>query len=629
MERQAEISVGATDNKDLKKARKLWNKTKDCKAEKKYRDILKSNLDYFVGNDQGWDKDGARGKLEEESRPALTLNRIAPIMRLICGARPRTEADFTPVEEGDLETAHVFSACKDHVDRVNQWEFEEDEIFKDGIIKNGAVVGIFPNYDKDVRGEISLPVYDRTEFYFDSDSKKKHRRDGKFCFRAPKLSPDEVKKLWPKHASKVDMLTGLADGAEGAEAVSRDSNEVDEYQDTAATYYDKAGEKLTIVYYWYKEDEKITKITDLGTNEVYDSQKSPEQVQKTLSTIPIGQERFKVSSTNYTRVKYMVFSHDILLEEGVSPWDREDGRKTILSENLPFLCFEPDRIVAGTRQELISLIEPLMDPQRYHNKLSSAILEILGTTAYSGWEYEKGAAEPKWADKLKKFGGKPGFIMEWAKGGLAKARKILPNPVPAGPMEMAKRFADDLLDISGTDSLVSTESLGKGASGKAIDLKQQQGGNIISWVYDSFRFFQYCLTEYIRDAIQVLYDYEKVVRIKGQGTMKPSYVRVNEAIYDEVGGIEQILHDVTVGQFDVGITEKQILPTMRIERFRIFADLVKTGALQLPPEVMTTITLELMDDPDLKEIVENELAEFMPPQMMGGGMPGAAAGGMA
>jgi hypothetical protein len=200
-------------------------------------------------------------------------------------------------------------------------------------------------------------------------------------------------------------------------------------------------------------------------------------------------------------------------------------------------------------------------------------------------------------------------------------------------MMQAKQMASDILDVSGVESLVSTESLGKGASGKAIDLKQRQGGNIIDWVFESFRFFQHVLTEYLRDAVQVLYNYEKVIRITGPNTR---YVRINENVYDQMGAVSEVLNDVTIGDYDVSIVDKEVLPTMRLERFREFVSLVKENALQLPPPVLTKVVMELMEDPQLKQIVEEEMSVFeqqmaqmqqQQAQAMGGqpqqmGMPG-------
>jgi len=609
-------------DKLLDESRKEWSRIRECDYEKHYRKQMKSDIKYFTGEDQGWSDDGAREKLEKAHLPALTLNRISPILRLICGARPKTEAKFIPSEEGDLDTTDVMNSCKDHVDRVNTWEFQEAEAFKNGVILSRAVAGIFPSYDQDVRGEVEISLYPGDEFYLDPDSKRKDRKDSDNLFRALTIKPDKAKRLWPNKKDAIENLIGQTTKGDESGSPGHDSGKADEYQDPESNYYDAASDKLTVVYRWYKEWHKVTKIIDMAMDDidgepvVYDSTKSVQEIIKKLEKFgPEAKKRYKPVALEYPEVKYIVFAGDIEFERGDNPWNREDGKRTMLSDNFPYVVFEPDRLVTGARQELISLIEAMKDPQKYHNKLASAIIHLIGTTANSGWEYEKKApSSQKWADKLKESGSKPGFIMEWAKGVLTegRARKITPTMPDQGTMAEAKVMGDELLDISGVESLVSVESLGKSASGKAIDRKMSQGANIISWVYDSFRLFQYVLTEYTRDAIQYLFDYEKVIRIKGRGGFdkRPQYMRINEALYDEEGGITQILNDVTVGIYDVIVSDKEVMPSDRIERFRYFVDLVKTGALQLPREVMVKVVAALMDDPQLKEIIENELTEY-------------------
>jgi len=257
----------------------------------------------------------------------------------------------------------------------------------------------------------------------------------------------------------------------------------------------------------------------------------------------------------------------------------------------------------------------LHDPQRFHNKLASAVIEIIGTGTKTGVDFEEGALTPTMAERFKKLGTKAGAAIEWTKGAISGGKFKYRNSTsnPQAEMLQAREMADSLLNISGVESLISTDSLGKNASGLAVDLKQRQGGNIISWVYESFRFFQYQLTEYVTDAIQVLYNYEKVIRIRGD---KQKFITINKEVYDQTGGISEVLNNVTIGKYDFKIVEKDIMPSIRLERFRSFVELAKSGALAVPPEVMTKIILHLLDDPELKDIVEESMSEFYE---MGGG----------
>ena len=91
--------TGAEKNDKLKDAREYWMYIKEHPFEKKFRENGLINIKYFSGEDQGWDEEGDRAKLEMEKRPALTLNRVAPIIRLVIGSRPKVEATYLPTKE--------------------------------------------------------------------------------------------------------------------------------------------------------------------------------------------------------------------------------------------------------------------------------------------------------------------------------------------------------------------------------------------------------------------------------------------------------------------------------------------------------------------------------------------------
>ena len=132
------------NDKPVHRSMRKFKEFRESKEEKEYRTSVKTNLPYFTGEDQGWDEFGDRSKKREEKRPALTMNRIRGIMRLITGARPKTETSFMPNEDGDKETADILNSCDDHIDRVNMWKFLEEDWFKFGTLLGRRVVEVKP-----------------------------------------------------------------------------------------------------------------------------------------------------------------------------------------------------------------------------------------------------------------------------------------------------------------------------------------------------------------------------------------------------------------------------------------------------------------------------------------------------
>lgn len=599
-----------TDNKLLKKARKQYLKYKDHPFEKNWRKNAMKHFKYVSGEDQGWDEKGDRATLEGEGRPAFTLNKVHPIFRLICGSMPEIETKYNPTEEGDIETADIFNSTKNHVDKINKWQFMNKDWFKYAISLNRSVIELRPNYDMDPRGEIELRLRDGFEFLFDPNSKEKDRSDMEDMFEIFLLTPDQAKRAFPDNADKIDEVKNYKGDSDESSEKTSDSGEPDEYTDSRLDYVDASTNRIKICRYWYKEYGEQTKIVDLAGGAVFTSPKKPKEIRDELEKMSSDPDRFALIPRSYKTVKFITFIYDEEMERGVTPWEREDGQPTKLSDNFPFIIFEPDRFIVGTRQELLSLIEPMMDPQKYYNKLASAVVEIIGAGTSVGVDYEENSL-PNDADekKLKKYGAKIGSAMKWAAGAITGGKfKYRTGTVnPQAELVAAKEMSGALLDISGVESLISTESLGKGASGEAIREKKTQGANVISWVYDSHRFFNHTLAEFLRDAIQVMYDYSKVIRIRGSN---PRFVRINDQMFDETGAIKQVLNDVTTGNFDVDITDKPIEPSARVQRFVAFSEMVKSGVLPLPPPVLVKILTILMDDPELKQVIEEGMDEW-------------------
>lgn len=605
---------------ELETAQKRRKILRESPFEKKLRKRRMEDLKYFDGSDQGWDETGVRGRLKAKDRAAITLNRIMSIFRLIQGNRPKTKTAYTAVEDGDKETAEIMNATGDHVDRENMWSFMEEEWFRSGALLMRSVLEIFRDFGKDPRGEVGQRIHDGGDCYFDNDAKDKARTGGKDLLIEKTVDPEEAKRTWPHKKREIEQLIQTAQmrpNAQNTSDTEHDTQAVDEYTDPNSAYYDAETKKLFIDYYWWKEFEHTVKIIDFGQVEfdpeagisgpkVMTSKKNYYETKEDLK--PFG-DRFAVMVNESARVRYLVFSQDIEFERGGHPFERDDGQPTQLSQNFPFICFEPERIFAGTHDELTSLIDPMKDPQKYHNKLASAILEIIGTTAHSGYDYEAGSISDVNKKKLLKKGSSPGQNIEWERGALEKnrMRKKTPGSPPVAHMAVAKDLASELLDISGIQSLADVESVGKGASFETVDIKQQQGRSVVSWIYESFRFFNHIRSAYVRDAIQASYTYEKTIRITGT---KERRIVINQKEYDYQGAVTQTLNDVTIGKYDITSIDEPMSPSLRIERFKLFADLVKSGFLQLPPPVLMTVLLHLMDDPDLKQVIEDEMGEF-------------------
>ena len=90
---------------------------------------------------------------------------------------------------------------------------------------------------------------------------------------------------------------------------------------------------------------------------------------------------------------------------------------------------------------------------------------------------------------------------------------------------------------------------------------------------------------------------------------KYSQIVINEQQYS-MNGKDAVLRDITVGKYDVRLSDRDVLPTMRLERLKMFTEMARNGVIPLPPMVMVQIFLELMDDPELKSMVMENIDKW-------------------
>jgi len=191
------------------------------------------------------------------------------------------------------------------------------------------------------------------------------------------------------------------------------------------------------------------------------------------------------------------------------------------------------------------------DPQRMYNFWSTALTESV-------------ALAPK-AKFLLAEGQDEGHEMEWntaniksmpvlrykqtdSEGRMAPVpTRIQPEPPPSGMVTALQGLNSDLMAVVG---IYDPSQLPTGMqSGKAINGQQQQTDMTNFHYYDN-------LTRSIRqcgriclDLIPHIYDKERVLRIIGADG-KGELVTINQKSVDEQG-VEKVLNDVTVGQYDI------------------------------------------------------------------------------
>jgi len=271
------------------------------------------------------------------------------------------------------------------------------------------------------------------------------------------------------------------------------------------------------------------------------------------------------------------------------------------------------------------LVRNAKDPARMYNYWVTSATEEVSMrpkTPFIGAEGQFDGHEAKWAQaNTRTFA-----YLEY--NPIAANGMVVPPPqrqamsdVPVGVLQMARHASDDIKATTGIFD-ASLGAQGNEKSGRAILARQKEG--------DTANFhFSDNLTRTLRHAgrclvnmIPRIYDAQRVVRVMGQDEQIKS-VTVNgpAPASDDDQAAQTVLHDLTVGKYDITVSAGPSYSTLRQEAAEA---MIQFG--QSWPKLMDVAgdkVVQAMDWPGADDIAER-IARTIPPEIRGdeeGGQP--------
>ena len=119
--------------------------------------------------------------------------------------------------------------------------------------------------------------------------------------------------------------------------------------------------------------------------------------------------------------------------------------------------------------------------------------------------------------------------------------------------------------------------------------KSLQGISTLRELFEDFRIYREVRALIIVERVQANYTEERVVRVVGEKKTQ-SYMINNPGIYGEV------LNDVTVGDFDVRITDVSFEKTIRQQSWTDISEMLKTFGADLPPSIKLELLAGLFEN---------------------------------
>jgi len=528
--------------KNLSKAEQLtlaknqWNAYTRARdhGHEDYVDLAKKCDAYYRG--EQWD-DFDMQQLDDQGRPALTINTILPTVNAVLAEQSSKKADvqFKPRGGGNQDVADVLTKVYAHIADNNKLDWMEAQVFSDGLIQDRGWFDVRVDFSDHVNGEVRIESKDPLDIIIDPDAKHYDPRTWNEIFETKWMSLDEIEEAYgQKEADQLRLLaeTGTTLGADSMDFEEERYGDTDEYnygqQYPGDPENARALRSIRVIERQYYRLKDCMYYVDTVTG---DQREIPYNWGKKKREEFADQFGLGIIQKKIRKVRWTVSADTVILFDDWSPY----GHFTLV----PYFPY-------FRRGKPFGMVRNLLSPQEQLNKITSQELHIVNTTANSGWIVEGGSLSGMTADDLEEHGAETGLVLEYNRGSTPPA-KIQANQIPTGLDRIGQKAARNIKEISGiTDAMLGMDS--PEVSGVAINAKQNRGSLLLQVPLDNLAKTRQYLAEKILQLVQSYYTEERIIQITDESD---PYKPRQKLMVNEMTPEGEIINDLTLGEYDV------------------------------------------------------------------------------
>ena len=524
---------------ELTLAKNQWNAYTRARdnGHEEYVQMAKK-CDMYYRGDQ-WDEFDMQ-ELDDQGRPALTINTILPTINAVLGEQSTKKADiqFKPRGGGNQDVADVLTKVYQQIADNNKLEWVENQVFSDGLIQDRGYFDVRIDFSDHIQGEVRIEAKDPLDILIDPDAKHYDPRTWNEIFESKWMSIDEIEETYGQDkADKLRMLaeTGTTMGADSMEFEEERYGDTDEYNYGQQYPGDPENARMLrsirVIERQYYRLKECMYYLDPVTGDMRDV---PQNWGKKKRETFADQYGLDILTKTVRKVRWTVTADTVVLFDDWSPY-----------KNFTIVPYFP----YFRRGKPFGMVRNLLSPQEQLNKITSQELHIVNTTANSGWIVENGSLSGMTADDLEEHGAETGLVLEFNRGSTPPA-KIPPNQIPTGLDRLGQKAAANIKQISGiTDAMLGQDSAE--VSGVAIQAKQNRGSMLLQVPLTNLAKSRQYLAESILDLVQGYYTEERVIQITDESDpYKPRReLRVNQMTPEG-----QVINDLQLGEYDVVVS---------------------------------------------------------------------------
>lgn len=576
------------------------------KGHSDYCKEAKENEQFYIGKQ--W-SDAALVVMKRLKKPALTINQILPKINSAVGYQIANRADISYRPRSGIandELAAVLSKLAMQIADNIKFHWKETELFADGLIMRRGYFDIGINYDDTILGEISINVIDPLDVIPDPDANDYDPDNWQDVIVTRWFTSDEIASTYNINIDKLKVLlesqepdNNYGDGLDEEESRNTFAGN---YSNHARLCSDGINRyRIIDRQYWVNEDVDVF-ITPTGDIRIAHSLKE-EQKQHLISN---GYFLNKMKRRVVRRVA--TTSHAVIYNE-ISPYNHF----TVIPY---FPMFR--------RGVTIGLVDNAKDPQKLLNKTLSQSLHIVNTTANSGFVSWENTIANMSNEKLSEVGSTTGLNLILKKDTPADKIpfKLQPNPIPSGVTNLSDRATVAIHDVTGINEAMLGQQ-GQEISGVAIQSRQFAAQQQLALALDALARTRNMVGRFFIELIQTFYDLPRISRITNTditGKQVSEEIYLNYPLDD--GGI---LNDLTIGEYDVVVSEQPMQITFDNTQFNQLIELATKLPQVITPEFIKILikysnitdkqdmldALTRMQEPQSNPLDEAKLQEVM------------------
>ena len=457
-----------------------------------------------------------------EARPCLTINKVDAYVRQICNQqrqqRPRIKCQGMN-NETDAKMAEIITGICRHVEVNSNADHAYDTAFDFAVRMGWGYWRVTTDYVRpdSFDQEIYIkPIDNPFTVYFDPNSVAPDGSDAEKCLITVVMAKENFRKMYPD-ADDGGSFSARGTGDSNSEWVTKHDIRIAEY------------------FYTRIESTHLVLLSD-GTT-AYEDELPSKETMELAGVYEVSRRKTFRKSIKWCKLTAMQ-----VLEEG-----------TWAGKYIPIVPTYGQQCVVDNKRKKFGLVRMAKDPQRMYNFWQTSMTESVALAPKAKWIMAEGqdeGHESEWSNANNAAYAYLRYKMTDINGVPAGAPiRQAPEPPPTGIMAAAQSITQDLQAVVG---IFDPSQLPQGnMSGKALNGQQMQMDMTNFHYYDNLTRSIAHTGRIILDLIPKIYSAERVMRIIGDDG-KPELTTINQKTGEQdENGIEMILNDVTVGEYDV------------------------------------------------------------------------------